>query len=278
MALDAAIKATNNLPAPSRIGSFCVAHFSHTKISCYVQCPRKYQFRYVERIEPPSRSIELHLGNVVHLALQKLYADLQNAAPLSESALLQFYDKQWHATFTSAIRIVRARTTAGDYFESGRQMISAYYQRFYPFNQSATIGLEMKLLFPLAESNTFEAKVDRISHSGDNEYEIHDYKTSRRIPSQGQIESDTQLALYEVALRHRWPDAKNVSLVWHYLAHGKEIRDKRTQQQLQIILQQTRQLSRNIEEARSFPARISPLCDWCEYNSICPAVRGKLAP
>lgn len=273
MALDAAIRATNNLHAPSRVGSLCVAQFSHTKISCYVQCPRKYQSRYVERIEPPSRSIELHLGNVVHLALQKLYADLQNTAPVSESELLQFYDEQWSAGFRSAVRIVRAGTTAGDYFDSGRQMISAYHRRFHPFNQSATIGLEMKLLFPLAESDTFEAKVDRISHSGENDYEIHDYKTSRRIPSPDQIQSDTQLALYEVALRHRWPDAKNVSLVWHYLAHGKEIRNERTQQQLQIIFQQTRQLSRNIEDARSFPARTSPLCDWCEYRSICPAFR-----
>lgn len=273
MVLDAAIGATNNLHAPSRVGSSCVAQFSHTKISCYVQCPRKYQFRYVERIEPPSRSIELHLGNVVHLALQKLYADLQNAAPMSESELLQFYDAQWSASFTSAIRIVRARTTERDYFDSGRQMISAYYRRFHPFNQSATIGLEMRLLFPLAELDTFEAKVDRISQSGENDYEIHDYKTSRRVPSPSQIQSDTQLALYEVALRHRWPDAKQVSLVWHYLAHGKEVRDKRTGRQLETILQRTRQLSRNIEEARSFPTRTTPLCDWCEYRSICPAVR-----
>ncbi len=249
-----------------------MAQYSHTKLSCYLQCPKKYEFRYVECIEPPERTIELHLGSVVHQSLQKLYADLQIPKLNSENDILEFYQQQWRATLTPATRVVRAGTTARDYLNSGRQMLSDYYRRFCPFAETKTIGLEVKVSFPLAGVDSFQGVIDRLVNVGDNCYEIHDYKTSRRLPSLVQLKSDAQLTLYEIAVRHQWPEAKRVSLVWHYLAHGKEIRDGKTASQLEAARQEAVRVIAKIEAARSFPAKVTPLCDWCEYRSICPAI------
>jgi putative RecB family exonuclease len=249
-----------------------VAQYSHTKLSCYLQCPKKYEFRYVEGVEPPERTIELHLGSVVHQSLQKLYADLQIPKLNSESEILDFYHQQWNATLTPATRVVRTRTTARDYLNSGRAMLSNYYRRFYPFSEANTVGLEVKVSFPVAAAHSFQGVIDRLVNVGDNCYEIHDYKTSRRLPSLNQIKSDAQLTLYEIAVRHQWPDAKRVSLVWHYLAHGKEIREGKTASQLEAARQEALGVIAKIEAARSFPTKVTPLCDWCEYRSICLAI------
>jgi len=255
-----------------------VAQYSHSKLSCYLQCPKKYEFRYIQGIQPPSRTIELHLGSVVHETLRKLYADLQIPKLNSQSEILEFYNEQWNATLTPSTRVVRTGTTARDYLESGREMVSRYYTRFHPFNQVSTIGVEMEISFPLAGADSFQGVIDRISNASEGRVEIHDYKTARRLPSLDKVRSDTQLALYEVAIRHRWPDTKDVSLVWHYLAHEKEIRDTKTPNQLEAARQHALRTIAKIESASSFPTSVSPLCDWCEYQSICPAMRAPALP
>ena len=205
------------------------------------------------------------LGSVVHQTLRKLYADLQSSELGSLSKILEFYDEEWNATLTPSIRVVRARTTARDYLESGRKMVSRYYKRFSPFNQVTTIGLELEISFPLAEADSYQGVIDRISSTSEGRVEIHDYKTARRLPSLDQVRNDTQLALYEVAIRHQWPDTKDVSLVWHYLAHEREIQDTKTPDQLEAARQYALGVIAKIESASSFPTSVSPLCDWCEY-------------
>ena len=91
-------------------------------------------------------------------------------------------------------------------------------------------------------------------------------------PHSSQVASDTQLALYEIALRYRWPEARRISLIWHYLAFDKEIQITKTPQQLETIKQSTLGLIQRIESTTSFPTKITALCDWCEYKEICPAM------
>lgn len=43
---------------------------SASQLSCYLMCPRKYAFRYVERVEAEHRSAALCFGSAVHSALE----------------------------------------------------------------------------------------------------------------------------------------------------------------------------------------------------------------
>jgi putative RecB family exonuclease len=231
----------------------------------------------VDAIPPPVRSIELHLGDSIHRALEKLYQDASNGQPPSCDELLAFYRQAWDEGYTPQLRIVRSGTTAPEYFEHGRRMLRNYYQRFYPFTQAATLGLEDEFLVPISASHEIRGVIDRIAKTEDGCLEIHDYKTSRRLPTSSQIDSDMQLALYELALRHRWPDAQRISLIWHYLAFDKEIRITKTAQQLDEVRQNALSLIEGIVASTSFPARVSALCDWCEYKEICPAIKNPRA-
>ncbi len=171
------------------------------------------------------------------------------------------------------MRIVRAGTTARTYLELGRQMLQAYHKRFYPFNQSATLELEQKFSFPLSDGHEIRGIIDRLARTEDGSLEIHDYKTSRRFPSPSQVGSDMQLALYELALRQRWPDAQRITLVWHYLTFDQSISIAKTLRQLEMVKQKTLDLIGRIEATTNFPTQVTPLCDWCEYKEMCPAMK-----
>jgi putative RecB family exonuclease len=171
------------------------------------------------------------------------------------------------------LRIVRSGATGETYLEYGRQMLLTYHRRFYPFAQSTTIELEEKFLFPLSEQHEIRGIIDRLAKASDGSMEIHDYKTSRRLPNSFQVAYDTQLALYELAVRHRWPESRAVSLIWHYLAFDKDIQITKTTQQLETIKRNTLGLIQRIELTKSFATQVTPLCDWCEYKEICPAMR-----
>jgi putative RecB family exonuclease len=246
--------------------------FSHSKLTTYQQCPQKYKFRYIDEIPPPIRSIELHLGDSVHRALEKLYADAMHGQALSCDEFLAFYQQKWEEGYTPEMRIVRKGTTARTYLETGRRMLVSYHQRFFPFTQSTTLELEEKFLFPLSENREIRGIIDRLARNKDGSLEIHDYKTSRRLPNPAQVTNDSQLALYEIALRHRWPETQRVSLIWHYLAFDKEILITKTPQQLETVKQNTLKVIQRIESTTSFSTNVTALCDWCEYKEICPAM------
>ena len=69
--------------------------FSHSAISTFEQCHRKYAFQYVERIRVETEGIEAFLGKRVHESLEKLHAAARNKSILSEQGVLDFYFKQY---------------------------------------------------------------------------------------------------------------------------------------------------------------------------------------
>lgn len=245
--------------------------YSHSKLGSYQQCPQKYKFRYIDEILPPIRSIELHLGDSVHRALEKLYADAMQGQIDSVDDLLKSFQEKWDEGFSPELRIVRARTTAQTYLELGRKMLMDYHWTFHPFTQSTTLELEEKFFFPISEGHEVRGIIDRLARNKDGTLEIHDYKTSRRLPSPDQVSNDAQLALYEIAMRHRWPETQQISLIWHYLAFDKEIKISKTPEQLETVKRNTLGLIQKVEAATSFPTVVTPLCNWCEYKEICPA-------
>ena len=255
-----------------------MATYSHSKIKTYEQCPQKYKFRYIDRIEPPFRTIEVFLGDIVHQTIEKLYRDLPDSRPIPRNRLISYYEQRWKEDYSSKIRVVRRGTTPQDYFATGRKMVSSYYRRFYPFTQGTTVGLELDVSFPIASGTEFQGVVDRLVQGTDGAYEVHDYKTSRWLPSLEDLRRDRQLSLYELAIRQRWPEVGNVSLVWHYLAFDRQLQLKRTAEELEQAKRSALRIIGQIEKEARFPTHETRLCDWCEYYGICPAKQRNLVP
>lgn len=258
--------------------------YSNSRIETFEQCPQKYKFRYIQNIRTETEGVEAFVGKRVHETLEKLYRDLKITKLNSVEDLLQFYETEWEKNWHGKVRVVREGISPGHYFELGKQCIADYYKRFHPFNQGRILGLEERIEMKLKDGDktyTIQGYIDRLTWDPDSEtYEIHDYKTGSTVPTQEEADKDRQLALYQLGILQRWPDAKRVKLIWHYLASDKDIVSTRTQTDLATLEREVIEVIHQIEEETKlgrWDVRVSRLCEWCEYKSICPVWKHPIA-
>jgi putative RecB family exonuclease len=254
--------------------------YSHSQLSTYETCPHRYKLAYIDKIEAVTEGIEAFMGSRVHDTLEKLYRDLKVAKLNSLDDLLSFYHQAWEKNWDGLIvQIVRKGYNAEDYRCLGERCISEYYSHYHPFDQGKTLGLEEYITFPLDEEKGYLIRgyIDRLTLVDHSILEIHDYKTSGRLPTQEEADSDRQLAFYQMGVQGRWMDIREVRLVWHYLSFDTEIRSSRTPEKLHRVSREALELIQEIETDRHFFPKEGPLCAWCDYQALCPRRRHLVA-
>src|SRR5512136_772124 len=246
--------------------------YSHSQLATYETCPQKYKLSYVDKIEVETEGIEAFMGSRVHEALEKLYRDLRVTKLNTLEELLDFYHQSWEKNWNDLIQIVRKDYGAEEYRHLGEKCIADYYKHYYPFDHGKTLGLEEYIYFPLEEETGYWIRgyIDRLTLMDSSVLEIHDYKTSNRLPNQEDVRSDRQLALYQMGVAGKWQGVQEVKLIWHYLTFDTEIHSSRTFDQLHQLRQATLELIQRIEADRQFLPKEGPLCNWCDFQGFCP--------
>jgi putative RecB family exonuclease len=247
-----------------------VPTYSHSQLSTYENCPQQYKFAYIDKIKIETEGIEAFMGTRVHEALEKLYRDLKVTKLNTLEELLAYYHQSWEKNWSDTVQIIRKDYSAEDYRRLGERCLRDYYHRYYPFDQGKTLALEENVYFPLEEGYWIRGVIDRLTLSNHSVLEIHDYKTTNRLPTKAEVDSDRQLAFYQMGVEGRWKDIREIKLIWHYLTFDIEIQSSRTPEELQRLRQETMDLIRRIESDREFLPKEGPLCDWCDFQGYCP--------
>jgi putative RecB family exonuclease len=209
---------------------------------------------------------------MVHITLEKLYLDLQSEQLNTLDDLFLYFIGIWNEKYHDEILILRKQHSIEHYQSLGKRYIKNYYQSYQPFNQTKTISIEDHVIFNLDDEEQYKIQgfIDRLSEKDPGHYQIHDYKTGSRLPSQNQLDNDRQLGLYYLGVTHKYPLVKKITLLWHYLKFNKELKSKRTEKQLEELKNQVIMLINKIESSSHYPCKPSFLCNWCEYKPICP--------
>jgi len=253
--------------------------FSHSSLSSFEQCPAKYKFYYLEGIEKPHESVESFLGRRVHESLEFLYREVGDGKMLLFDHINDHFRNSWEMEWHEHIVIVDPKLKPRDYFQIGEQCLAWYFRTYRPFRESVE-GIEMEIVFKLADDDEFEMKgiIDRLDRK-DGKLEIHDYKTSKRAMTQAAAGKNRQLALYQIGVQNLYDDVKEVDLVWHFVRTGDTVRSRKSPQQIDELKTSIRGLVHKIEERVAkggpFLPRPMPLCNWCYYWEECPAKRGQ---
>ncbi len=254
----------------SRLGEV----YSHSRLSSFENCPKQFHYRYVLRVPAPSESIEAFVGKRVHEVLERLYRAVGRGRVPSLPQVVHRYDALFDQQYAkSQVRIAREGTDVAHYREIGARCLENYYRRHYPFDADETLGIEQRLTVKLDRHGGYRMRgiADRIVRARDRAIEIHDYKTGRRLPSQAALDRDRQLALYQLSVADRFDEDTPIRLVWHYLQHDATRTSTRSHDQLETLREETIDRIDEIRRERRFPARPTPLCNWCEYADRCPA-------
>jgi len=244
--------------------------YSHSRLWLYENCPEAFKAKYIDKNFPElAGSVEAFLGSMVHEALEWLYQQVRfvGVGSVSMDGLVEYYAKRWKNNFYSDLRMNNGGSEES-YFNKGIKFLVEYYQRFTPFDEN-TIDIEKRILFPLDEEGEYfiQGYIDRIvRNEKTGEYEVHDYKTNAFMKKQEQVDKDRQLAFYHLGLQELYGKDIQVKLVWHFLAHNRDITSRRVEAELQKLKQETLNLIKKIETTKEWKACRKSWCDWCAYK------------
>ena len=263
--------------------------YSFSQIWVYKQCPKKYQYQYIDKLEKEFKSSpDLILWTSVHGWLERLYQQVNIfKLPTKEDVLNKFHEL-WEAGIQEAWEnlLYKWDQVAEDYIRRWEHYISDYYDKYHPFDWIKVIWTEMKMYFSVnqsnAENNDFYGVIDRLDKQWDT-YIINDYKTNKNLPPEDKDNYREQLTLYALWVKQKyWKYLKNIKAKLHFL-HFDELDEwDVTDEVLQPIVDKYSKLIDEIDNAKAksaesfnsdkqaFPTKANNFCRFCEYQNLCP--------
>ena len=243
---------------------------SYSALDIFQTCPLKYKFSEIDKIKTP-KSKEAVFGSTIHSTMRFIHTPGILSPTLDQA--MEHFQNSWNSSVFEDENEERAA------FSQGIKIIQDYYQKNNPANFNI-IDLESRFQIEIGsddDKHIISGIIDRIDKT-ENGYEIIDYKTTKKMPSQEKVDNDLQLSVYLNAFLSRYPkeidnlDKIKVSL--YYLKHGVKLTSQRTLEDLQKS-QQLFLDTIKIIEAGKFEPIVSPLCDWCGYQNMCPMWKHK---
>jgi RecB family exonuclease len=237
---------------------------SYSSINTYETCPKKFEFQYQDRV-PQAPSPALSFGDSLHRALHLFHDRPVPVAP-SLDELHDMLEISWVSA--GFVDESEERT----YREHGRQVLAQYHRETAP-GYRIPAALEFRFSIDV-EGVQLSGVIDRMDRIPGGGYEIIDYKTNRRLPPQARIDRDLQLSVYHLAAREVW-GIEPERLTLHYLLPGQRMTTTRTAADVDELRRRIATVAERIA-AGKFEPRQNPLCDWCEYQPLCPLFRHKV--
>jgi RecB family exonuclease len=248
-----------------------------TRLSAWLDCPRRYRMSYLDRPSPPKGPPWGHnsLGASVHNALAAWWR--RPLAQRTVAAAGTLVDRGWiDEGFANEIQSVRQR-------ERAIAMVEAYVAKLDPADE------------PLGVERTVATRTDKIAVSGridrldarpadaETELVVVDYKTGRHLLTVDDARSSMALALYALAAgRVMRRPCHRVEL--HHLPTGEVLAWSHTDESLARHLRRAEDIAAECAAADErmrdglspdrydevFPPRPGPSCGWCDYRRHCP--------
>jgi RecB family exonuclease len=246
-----------------------------TRLTSWLDCPRKYRFSYLDRPTPPKGPPWAHnsLGSSIHNALRSWWdVPLERRTPQAAGSLVE---SGWLTDgYRDAEQSASVRSRA-------REMVERYTASLDPAVEPRAVE---RTVATKTERLALSGRVDRIDERGD-ELVVVDYKTGRSTLSPDDARGSLALAMYVLGTRRTLrADCRRVEL--HHLPTGEVLSWDHTEESLGRHLRRAESLAdeaaaadaaygaaKQADEAevdRAFPPNPGPLCGWCDFARHCP--------
>ncbi len=246
---------------------------SPSRVSSFTSCPMQFRFSSVQRLpEPPG--VATTRGSVVHRALELLF-ELPNLERTPE-ALAGTLDRALdeYATDPDYVGLQLDESAAASFRKDCDKLIETYFEMEDP-TTIRDIGLEVRMA---ADVGSLELRgiIDRLELDENGELVVTDYKTGRAPSGRYEQKSLAGVHFYSFlceAVLGRRP--AKIRLM--YLSNGETIETVPSQQSVRFINTRTTAVWKAVERACTtgdFRPNQSRLCDWCSFQTWCPAFDG----
>ena len=250
-----------------------------TRLSSWLDCPRRYRMAYLDRPAPPKGPPWAHnsLGASIHNALAGWWRLPRPQRTVEAAGRL--VDRGWiNEGFADETQSVRQR-------ERAIAMVEGYVAALDPADEP--LGVE-RTVATRTDVIAVSGRIDRLdarpASGGDGtELVVVDYKTGRHVLTTDDARSSLALALYALAAGRvlRRP-CRRVEL--HHLPTGEILAWSHSEESLARHLGRAEAIAQECAAADErmrdglpadrydevFPPRTGPSCGWCDYRRHCP--------
>jgi CRISPR/Cas system-associated exonuclease Cas4 (RecB family) len=242
---------------------------SASDIHTYRSCPLRYKFARVLRI-PTVQTVHQRFGIVVHQVLERYHSDGGDTL----EQMLGLLDAGWRrAGFGESAR-------DRELFDKARVALTRYHARLGGEGASQPVWFERQFDFRVGPHH-LRGRVDRVDRvgggdepaaTGDAEYELIDYKTSRPKSAE-QLRDDIQLSLYALAAREDW-GLESSQQAYYYVLDDLKVPVARGERDAEAVKDVVLEAGEGIlgQEFEPTPSRAA--CSICDYRIVCPAAEG----
>ncbi len=224
-------------------------HISYSQVSLYTSCPKKYQFRYVDKIEKPIPDF-FRRGRAVHSAQEHNYRQkIESEIDLPIDEVLDF----------------AAQESEEDVRDEVIDLVAMYHIEVAPTIQP--VFVEERLEIPIGDK-TLVGIIDLVDTDG----HIHDTKTTKRRPAENIMEFNLQSWIYSLLCREVLGEEGDV-VSFDYLVQKKvpevvirraSVGDLQRAKALSILEVVGEEIDRGV-----FYPNYGFLCSSCEYKKEC---------
>lgn len=239
---------------------------SPSRLSTFLQCPRKYDFQHVKKL-PTKPSPHLDLGSNVHAALR----DWLRLAPAARTweALLESYRAAWRQNRPAFA--TRTRDELREWGERGKAMLRRFADDVAP--DLAPLALEKWVGIDFGDLEV-RGKVDRVDQLPDGSLRVVDYKTGRypKDPARTRAD-DLAAAVYARGSSTDFVGAPVADVEYLYLDTMERLTfpiDDAWQAQREMAIGTLARAAFEAEKSGDLPPQPSPLCAWCDFKARCP--------
>ncbi|MFP4486922.1 MAG: RecB family exonuclease [Campylobacterales bacterium] len=233
--------------------------FSHSMLSTFLICKRKFYYRYIEKIKEPKRedNTSLLIGNLFHEFMESQGVAVYKSGDELHQELKAFFSKR--------------ELTNKERFD-----IELFLLQAWEFCELEYIRRKDGFI-PLAHEVSFRAKlggfdfggrIDRIDIKDNKEY-IIDYKTGKNIkvdtPASLKTTTNFQLLLYSLG---RIELGKEVEGTYLYDIRGGKLKEERLyEQKLELLSLKLQDLEPKKQRFTKTETKSS--CRFCEFKKLC---------
>ena len=249
-----------------------------TRLSAWLDCPRRYRMSYLDRPVPPKGPPWAHnsLGASIHNALAGWWR-----LPLEQRTVAAagwLVDRGWiDEGFAD-------ETQSARYLEHAIGMVEGYVARLDPADEP--VGVE-RTVATRTDKIAVSGRIDRLdsrpAEEAGTELVVVDYKTGRHLLTVDDARSSVALALYALAAgRALRRPCHRVEL--HHLPTGEVLAWSHSEESLARHLSRAEDVAEECAAADElmrdglpaesydeiFPPRPCASCGWCDYLRHCP--------
>jgi len=223
--------------------------YSASKIKKFIECPRLFKYKYVDKIKVPFvPRIAFEKGNFFHYALEKYPAPQVKPFNfnLSKRSDIIEYGKQLK-TILNTPEIKELLTT------DERNVREQW----------------LNIMDTSGRIKVINGKIDYLRFISESEMEIIDWKTGKQWGNDATLE-DPQILIYVIWAFKTYPEINRIRTSYYYIERDEKVSYTfEREKDYEPLKQKIFNLINSIESEENFVKTEHRFCHYCDYYNIC---------